>query len=347
MAAGRSDRQLPPDDHPNQATALTTMSPMLTATPPLLRPRREADTPRPVPGATHRVLLVEDNPVDAMRIRQLLARSSAARFDVESVATLAEAQHRAATGEPDVILLDLDLPDSLGLASFTALSTSNPEIPIVVLCRGADEALGFEAVRQGAQDLALKAASSADGLARTIRCALERHRLLASLRGMSLTDDLTGLLNRRGFTTITQGHLRLASRTGQRFLLFYADLDGLKAINDGHGHQEGDRVLVRAADVLRRTFRQSDVLARLGGDEFVGLALDSSGDQGATILRRLATNIGADNAASLTPYQLSLSVGVLAFDGRCEEPLGALLARADRQLYQQKRTRESGLARTA
>ncbi|MGE0441604.1 MAG: diguanylate cyclase [Gemmatimonadales bacterium] len=286
-----------------------------------------------------RVLLVEDNPVDAMRIRQLLARCRSAQFTVDSTASLGAALERAAAGNLDLVLLDLNLPDSLGVDTFMAFNCALPGLPIIVLANGRDEALGLEAVQQGAQDVLLKSHLSADGLARTIRCAVERHRVVASLRGLSLTDELTGLLNRRGFTTIAQGQLRLASRTGNRFLLFYCDLDDLKTINDTHGHHEGDTALMRVAEVLRRSFRQSDVVARLGGDEFVMLALDTSSDEGETIRRRLAANLEEENTRLGVPYRLSMSLGVLSFDARLDEPLGALLARADQVLYQAKRSR--------
>ena len=286
-----------------------------------------------------RVLLVEDNPVEAMRIRQLLARTHSTQFEVESVATLAVGQERAISGEFDLILLDLDLPDSTGLDTYSAFSCAVPALPVVTMIRAADEAVGLEAVQLGAQDVVIKSHASAEGLARMIRCAIERHRVLSSLRGLSLTDELTGLLNRRGFTTIAQGHLRLASRTGQRFMLMFTDVDGLKQINDTCGHHEGDHALMRIAEVLRRTFRQSDVVARYGGDEFAILALNQSGDLGETIRRRLTANLAQENEALDRPYRLGLSLGAIPFEGRLDEPLGALLARADRALYVDTRAR--------
>jgi diguanylate cyclase (GGDEF)-like protein len=93
------------------------------------------------------------------------------------------------------------------------------------------------------------------------------------------------------------------------------------------------------AEIFRRTFRQSDVVARLGGDEFVMLALDTSGDEGATIRRRLSQNLEEANREPGLRYRLSVSLGILSFDARQEEPLGALLARADRALYREKRSR--------
>ena len=320
---------------------LTTTKPIAHPSLALSRPASIV-APRGRERPKYRILLVEDNPVEAMRIRQLLARTNLVAFDVESVATLGVAQERAIAGGFDLALVDLDLPDSVGLDTFAALSCALPTLPIVTMVAAADEAIGLEAVQAGAQDVVIKGHANAEGLARVIRCAMERHRVLSSLRGLSLTDELTGLLNRRGFSTIAQGHLRLASRTGHRFMLMFADVDGLKEINDTCGHHEGDHALMRVADVLRRTFRQSDVVARYGGDEFAVLALDQSADLGETIRRRLATNLTDADQSLSRPYRLGLSLGVIPFDGRLEEPLGALLARADRALYVEKRARRRG-----
>src|SRR6267143_4698500 len=111
---------------------------------------------------------------------------------------------------------------------------------------------------------------------RAIECAVEQSRLDKELRSMALTDELTGLHNRRGFLSLATQQLRLALRNGHGLLLFFVDVDNLKETNDSYGHQEGDSVLVRFADALRETFRDSDVLARLAGDEFAVLAADTS-----------------------------------------------------------------------
>jgi diguanylate cyclase (GGDEF)-like protein len=274
-----------------------------------------------------------------MRVRQLLARTKGTTFAIDSVATLYAGVERLAAVPFDLILLDLDLPDSLGLDTLTSLAAASPSTPIVVLCRPTDEALGLESVQAGAQDYVLKQSVSAEGLARVVRCAVERHRVVNSLRGLSLTDELTGLFNRRGFTTLAQGHLRLAGRTGQQFVLLFVDVDGLKRINDERGHHAGDLVLARVAEVLRTTFRQSDLVARYGGDEFAILAVDLSGDGGVVLRRRLSSNLDRANEIHPELPQLSLSVGILSLDGRLEEPLGALLGRADQILYADKKVR--------
>jgi diguanylate cyclase (GGDEF)-like protein len=286
-----------------------------------------------------KILLVEDNPIDAMRVRQMLSRVRAFEARVESVATLEVAVERVTQGTFDLLLVDLHLPDSEGLDTYSSLAAAAPVLPIVVLSAYADEAVGVQAVQLGAQDALIKSHLSAEGLGRSLRCALERHRLITSLRGLSLTDELTGLLNRRGFSTLAAGHLRLGARTGSRFLLFFGDMDGLKQINDTFGHHNGDVAIVRLANVLRSTFRQSDLLARFAGDEFAMLALDSSGDEGRTVRRRLDQNLARENEREGFAYQLSVSVGVVPFEARADVMLPDVMELADRALYAEKRMR--------
>jgi diguanylate cyclase (GGDEF)-like protein len=164
---------------------------------------------------------------------------------------------------------------------------------------------------------------------------------MAALRDLSLVDDLTGLYNRRGFATLGNAHLQLAQRAGRRFMLVYADVDGLKAVNDRLGHQEGDLALVRTAEVLRATFRQSDIIGRLGGDEFVVLAVEAADDTDQTLLARLQFQVDEVNAQASLLFRLSVSAGVVSFDADSRYSLAEMLARADLVLYEEKRKRRA------
>ena len=233
----------------------------------------------------------------------MVASISGIEVRLEVRNTLAGGLARLAQDGVDLILLDLSLPDSRGLATFVQLQAVAPGLPVIVMSADEGEALALESVRLGAQDYLTKGHVTTASLGRAVRYALERHRLVASLRGLSLVDDLTGLYNRRGFMTLAEAHLRVAMRAGQRFLLVYADLDGLKEINDTLGHRYGDEALVKMADVLRATFRQSDILARLGGDEFVVLAAEAWNDTEHTLLTRLETQLNILNAGSSLPFR--------------------------------------------
>ena len=184
-------------------------------------------------------------------------------------------------------------------------------------------------------------------LERTVLCALKQSILDRELRSIALSDDLTSLYTRRAFLALANQQIRLMRRKGQGLLLFFADVDKLKEINDRYGHREGDLALVRVANALQRTFRISDILARLGGDEFVVLALEASGEDEAAILNRLERHL-RESSVKETRYALSVSVGMARFDPRRGASLGDLLAKADHEMYEAKRARSKArLSQTA
>ena len=156
------------------------------------------------------------------------------------------------------------------------------------------------------------------------------------LHDASLRDELTGLYNRRGFLTFAEEQLKLASSGCRELLVVFADVDGLKGINDRYGHSEGDRALRKAAEVLLGIFRDTDIVARLGGDEFVVLALDCSP---AGLIR---INAHLDKMLRLVnnhdaPWKLSISVGTVHVDSKHQLSIADLLGEADKLMYEQKR----------
>ncbi len=175
-------------------------------------------------------------------------------------------------------------------------------------------------------------------LMRAVRCAAKQYMLQAELGNLALTDELTGLHNRRGFMALAERQLKLGRRSGRGMLLFVMDVDRLKQINDSFGHSEGDLVLKRTAGVLEETFRDSDVVARLGGDEFAVLAIEASGHSQATIKARLFECLKSINAEQ-SRYEISLSLGVARFDPNNRASIGELMVKADQAMYEQKRQR--------
>jgi diguanylate cyclase (GGDEF)-like protein len=174
------------------------------------------------------------------------------------------------------------------------------------------------------------------------RLAQERlAQTVETLRMLALLDELTGLHNRRGFTALAEQQFRMAQQAGRSLLIFFADLDELKAINDTHGHDAGDQALRDAARLLRATFRESDLLARIGGDEFVVLACDATRADADLFAARLQAALRAYNALARRGFTLSISTGATAYDPRVPEPLDALLARADAAMYRDKRLRRT------
>ena len=181
-------------------------------------------------------------------------------------------------------------------------------------------------------------------LLRTIRYAIERNRMNLELRSMSLTDDLTGIYNRRGFLTLAKQQLKIADRMKNRLLLLFIDLDGMKWINDNLGHREGDRALIDTANILRDTFRESDIIARLGGDEFTVLALEDPGSDNKIFIERLHHNIDMYNTNNNRPYKLAISAGMVYYNS--DEPctIDELLTQADSLMYEEKRKKKKSVA---
>ena len=284
------------------------------------------------------VLLVEDNPGDARLVRESLSEGLPGQFMVEVADSLMQAQEtlRAAADEVDVVLLDLSLPDSQGLETYRAVHTLAPAIPILVLSGLNDESIAMKAVNEGAQDFLSKARVDGELLPRAIRYAMERHRLLEQVRQLAIADELTGLLNRRGFIMLAEHQRSLAQRKGTSLSLVFVDIDRFKLINDQFGHEAGDQTLRELAGLLLRTFRRSDVVARLGGDEFVVLMADLDSDGLRIVLDRVRKNIAAFNLEARFSWSLAISLGVVVYDAAHPATLEALMASADQAMYREK-----------
>lgn len=164
--------------------------------------------------------------------------------------------------------------------------------------------------------------------------------LREELQTRSLMDELTGLYNRRAFLNMAEQQLKIANRTKRGLFVLFADLDGLKGINDTFGHSEGDRALVEAASVLKETFRESDIVGRIGGDEFAIVAIESSGASAKVVSTRLQKNLVARTAKGNPSYKLSLSVGAAYYDPECPCSIEEVMARADKLMYEQKRSKQ-------
>jgi diguanylate cyclase (GGDEF)-like protein len=164
--------------------------------------------------------------------------------------------------------------------------------------------------------------------------------LETELREMSLSDELTGFHNRRGFYLLGEQALRDARRAGRPVSVLFFDADGLKEVNDSLGHDVGSELLLDIATLLRATFRGSDVVGRVGGDEFAVITYGRQAEL-APALRRLDDATEAANSAGNKPYRISFSVGGVTTEPQSEESLAELLERADAAMYERKRQRRA------
>jgi diguanylate cyclase (GGDEF)-like protein/PAS domain S-box-containing protein len=196
--------------------------------------------------------------------------------------------------------------------------------------------------------LSVRATSISDARGRDVGCLVvlrdvtEIRLTVESMRLLSLTDELTGLLNRRGFTTLAEQQMRTAMRTRNRLWLLFADLDGLKGINDLLGHEGGDRALCEIAHLLRTaSFRKADIVARLGGDEFAVLATEISRADGETLGARFQAGLARANEEPGRECRLAVSIGVALFDPERPRTLDELIDEADHQMYRNKHSRQA------
>jgi two-component system cell cycle response regulator len=241
-----------------------------------------------------------------------------------------EALARLANERVDVVLLDLTGPLDVAMDLLVRARVQVPEIPVVVLVEPGHKgaSIGAAAVEAGACDSVVKEELSSALLARVLHYAIERYRLHATLDQLSLMDPLTGLYNAHGFRTLAEPHLKLAHRT-RGLVIAVADVRALDQLNAAHGRDAGDRALVAASQVLRETFRASDVIARLGSDDFATLMLDATDDTIQLVIPRLTQRLEHYRAAHRdSPWRLAMTVGVARVAPGMHPGIDELLAEA-------------------
>jgi len=161
-------------------------------------------------------------------------------------------------------------------------------------------------------------------------------KTLEQMEEISLTDDLTRLYNRRGFISLAEVQMRLSDRHGVPLNLVFADLNNMKHINDQYGHLEGDCALKACAQILKQSFRKSDILGRLGGDEFVVLAISAAAENAQTLNMHILENLKKYNLSNNKPYSLSMAIGIVPYRPGADLSIYDLLQKADQAMYQEK-----------
>lgn len=400
-----------------------------------------------------RVLLIEDEPNFAQLVIKRLNKSTSARFDVEWADCLSKALNLLNILKTDLVILDLNLPDSREADTFVSVQEHAPDTPIIILTAEDDETIALKLIQLGADSYMIKSETRNTNLGRHVLHSFRRFKVqnqrqkgpvdtekgaqfrnaldksadgivitnndgyvlyvnsaaeflfgrnekemvgsqfgfplvtedktevniihksgasivmemrivmvewqgepayLASLRdvtvrkkneemlyNLSITDDLTGLHNRRGFFNLAERYLAEAGHAAEFFLVLFIDLDGLKTINDTLGHLNGSQALIDTAEVIRETFRDSDILARFGGDEFVILVKNAQMDYAEILMRRLQKNAESYSRNEKRPYVLSLSVGAANYDPSKPSTIEDLVNNADRSMYTEKRTKHT------
>ncbi|MEH1810518.1 GGDEF domain-containing response regulator [Nostoc sp.] len=304
------------------------------------------------------ILVVDDTPENLRLLAKMLELQG---YTIRKSLNGRMALQAAYRHPPDLILLDINMPEMNGYEVCQQLKASKTtdQIPIIFIS-GFDQINDkVHAFELGGQDYITKPFEELEVLMRVKNQLLikqqhqqlreqnqhledeiqERLKAEAEVRKLSLTDELTGLYNRRGFFWLANHQFKIARRTQIFCCLLFVDLDGLKQINDSLGHEIGDRIIIDTAQLLKKTFRESDIVARIGGDEFVVFVSTCSPDNTDEFCPRLQVNIDRFNKEHNYSYQLSISIGATQCALNENVSLEQLLEEADKLMYEHKRAK--------
>ncbi|MGD0885720.1 MAG: diguanylate cyclase [Thermodesulfovibrionales bacterium] len=278
------------------------------------------------------VLIVDDNETLLAMLKERLHLEG---YICETVTSAESALEQIKKTSVDIMIADIIMPGMKGIELAEKAKKLSPGTVIIIMTGYIDDFSYDKAIEAGAVDFIKKPFTLKEMMIK-----IKHVKLQEKLRVMAITDELTGLCNRRGFFTLAEQQLKLAARQKQGIFMLYADLDRLKSINDTFGHQEGDRALIDTATILQKTCRESDIIARIGGDEFAVIPLVPAGNQITRITDRLQKNIDDLNAKGKRRYTLSISFGLSYYDPENPSSMDELLARADRMMYEQKKLKK-------
>jgi diguanylate cyclase (GGDEF)-like protein len=282
-------------------------------------------------GFLYRILIVDDEEQVSNFIVSLFSKYG---HSCETAKDGIEALEKIKKNAFDSAVIDVAMPLMDGITLTKELLKLYPKFPIMIMTGHADEHSAGLALVAGAREFIRKPFSIDEFVLRFDKM-MRDHKGEEALLALSLTDELTGLYNRRRFFVLTEQCFKVAVRTKKRPLLLFIDMDNLKWINDHYGHKEGDQALIGLAGILKKTFRESDIIARIGGDEFVVL-LEATDENSEALLTRLHENV-KDYNAKRSQHILSISLGTAHFDPEHPISIDDLLAKADALMYAQKR----------
>lgn len=287
-----------------------------------------------------RLLMIEDDIDDAYQQERFLLSSEVEKFQINTCTTIKEALSALRFTKFDIVLTDLNLPDSSGLDTLSEILASAKETPVIALTGFDDDAIGITAVKAGAADYIPKSQLNEQLFLRTVKFCIERHLLLHKVQNQANLDELTQLPNRYALMTRLEVLVDQSQRNEATLALVYIDLDGFKLINDENGHQSGDAVLQEIASRIQLNLRKADFAARIGGDEFILIITNyqSSSNLYRLIERKmhiLNQPIYINSIDLAEPVTVGASYGVSEF--KVGMSIDHLIAEADSKMYVNKR----------
>lgn len=298
-------------------------------------------------------LMAEDNSRDAELFSEMLIKASKGRFRIVCVDSFEKTMEALHNDQYKALILDFNLPGSEGFDNLRRLSSSHPELPIVVLTGLDDDDIAKESFQLGVQDFLSKQHINPEIFIRAIKSAVERKTIEQQLKqaleqsvflnkqldSMAREDPVTKIPNRWYFCEATERAIVSADRMNHKFAVLYLDLDEFKRVNDTFGHDIGDQVLKTVASRVKHVLRSEDTLARIGGDEFAVL-LDKMKDVvfAYPIARNIYNSICKPMRIRNIDISLSVSIGVAVYPE--SNSVDNLLRHADIAMYEAKNNKD-------
>jgi len=287
------------------------------------------------------ILAVDDNSVNRILIEKILRKEG---YQAKILAHSQEVLPYMEQINPDLILLDLMMPNinGLELCQQIKLNPHFQDIPVIFITASDEKQDLLKAFDLGAVDYITKPFHNRELLAR-IKTHLELKftrdelkKALVELEKLATTDELTGISNRRNFSTLAEREFNLAKRQKRYFALLILDIDYFKKINDSHGHIAGDFVIKSVAQQCVLSIRQEDLCARWGGEEFIIFLSESMLEDGIAVARRLRQDIEELSVAfESEKINVTVSIGVAVYNPE-DKNVNQTIIRGDMALYQAK-----------
>ena len=294
-----------------------------------------------------KILLVEDDKLQARTTKEYLEEAG---YKIDWVQNGTSAIKSAATGSIDVIVLDLVLPDLGGneVCRYLKHNKDTQNIPIIILsARGStkERVVGLET---GADDYLSKPYDPSELKARIYACLRTKvlqdelrdknrqlEKVLLQMEKLAMTDQLTGLFNRRAFLSVIEKEFNKSVQNNHSTSCLLIDIDHFKRINDEHGHNAGDLVLKEISQVMMNSLRKADTIARWGGEEFIILLPETAKKAALEIASKILTSVSACKFSSV-PKLVTVSIGLAAIPETGVDTIDKLIAASDGALYQAK-----------
>ncbi len=281
------------------------------------------------------ILIVEDSQINSKLCQSLLMKNG---YDTEICSDGESALEFLSKNTPDLILLDIIMPGIDGFQFSESIKT-NPRLkdtPVIFLSAMNDEESIIRGFNSGGVDYITKPFRTQELLART-RTHIELKKAKEKLMQMAITDELTGLANRRYFMDRLNSEYDRTKRYESKFSLLMIDIDHFKKINDNYGHKAGDLVLMETSLKMKKSLRTSDIIGRVGGEEFSVLLPETEIKSALNIAERIRIRV-EESVVIYDSEELSVTVSIGATQSSPGDlTIDDIFIRADTAMYNAKK----------